>query len=103
MVNGSSKVLVRRGSMAAVCGLAIALTVVVASTTTVVKSLPAALPAGTEVSAADRVGINVLEPASTGASSRPKATFAKSENVEKAVGEWTETGGGAGGGGSPKK
>jgi hypothetical protein len=102
MVNGKSSFLIRRGSLAAACGAAIILVVVLAGTATIVNPLPSNLPAGTAVSPADTSGVNFLEPANTAVSPVPAGKSTQNGSVERAVGEWTPTGGGKGGGGSPK-
>ncbi|HEV3385571.1 MAG TPA: hypothetical protein VG097_12210 [Gemmata sp.] len=102
MVNVKSKSPLRTGSLAAACGAAVVLAVVMATATTIVLPLPVNLPTGTDVSPADTAGVNLLEPAKTATGSEPKGNLASNESVERVVGEWTPTGGGSGGGGSPK-
>jgi len=103
MVNKKSDSPIRAGSMTAVLGAAIALALVVASAATIVQSLPVTIPTGTAVSQADTAGLNLLEPATTVIGSDSKDSLPSEESVERVVGEWTPTGGGSGGGGSPKK
>jgi hypothetical protein len=103
MMNLKSRSPIRAGSMTAALGAAVALALVVASAIAIVQPLPVNLPTGTDVSLADTAGVNLLEPANTAVGSTPKENLASSESVERVVGEWTPTGGGAGGGGSPKK
>jgi hypothetical protein len=69
----------------------------------IVLPLPVDLPTGTAVSPADTAGVNLLEPANKATGSEPKGNLASYDGIERVVGEWTPTGGGSGGGGSPKK
>ena len=103
MMNQKSRSPIHAGSMTAALGAAVALALVVASAVAIAQPLPVNLPTGTEVSLADTAGVNLLEPANAAIGSAPKENLASSESVERVVGEWTPTGGGSGGGGSPKK
>jgi hypothetical protein len=78
------------------------LVVVLTSAATIVKPLPSNLPTGTIVSSSDHSGVNLLEPANTAATLQTTSKVAREGSVERVVGEWTPTGGGSGGGGSPK-
>jgi hypothetical protein len=102
MVNVKSKSPLRTGSIAAACGAVIVLAVVMATAAAIVLPLPVNLPAGTDVSPADTAGVNLLEPANKAISSESKSKSTPNGDVERVVGEWTPTGGGSGGGGSPK-
>jgi hypothetical protein len=99
MINEKPKSAIRGGSLAASCGAVLMLLVVA----TIVQPLSTALPAGTDVTPVDSAGVNLLEPAVAATGTGPQAQVASGESVERVVGEWTPTGGGAGGGGSPKK
>jgi hypothetical protein len=102
MLTGKSLFLNRRGSLAAFCGAALVLSVVLAGAVAAVGQLPSLIPAGTNVSAADDAGVNLLEPADSASSADAQAKVSTDRGVEKVVGEWIPTGGGKGGGGSPK-
>jgi hypothetical protein len=102
MVNVKSKSPTRAGSVAAFFGAAIVLAVVMASAAAIAQPLPVNLPTGADVSPADTAGVNLLEPAKTATGSEQKGSLASNESVERVVGEWIPTGGGSGGGGSPK-
>jgi len=103
MMNLRSSSPIRAGSMTVALGAAVALALVVASAVAIVQPLPVNIPTGTDVSLADTAGVNLLEPANKATGSTPKDNLASSDSVERVVGEWTPTGGGSGGGGSPKK
>jgi hypothetical protein len=103
MVSNQSNSRIGAGSMIAAFGATIALALVVASAITIVQPLPVTLPTGTDVSQADTAGVNLLEPATTAIGSESRGSLASEDSVERVVGEWTPTGGGSGGGGSPKK
>ena len=103
MVINKSDSPIRVGSIAAALGAAFFLALVVASAATIVQPLPVNLPTGTDVSQADTAGVNLLEPATTATGSESRDSLASEDSVERVVGEWTPTGGGSGGGGSPKK
>jgi hypothetical protein len=89
--------------LASICGTTLVPLVVFASALAIIKPLPVAHPSGTEVSPSDTTGVNLLEPPDKVTSSDPIGSLTNNKSVERIVSEWTPTGGGAGGGGSPKK
>ena len=102
MVNAKSRLPISRGSLAAASGAVIVLVAVLAGAVAIGMPLPTHLPAGTTVAPVDTAGVNLLEPANAAIGSQiGKPT--DSQSVERVVEEWTPTGGGSGGGGSPKK
>jgi hypothetical protein len=102
MLKAASQFLLRRGSVAVACRAALIAVVVLAGVAVAVRSLPASVPAGTDVSESDKSGLNLLEPAES-VSTAPKAKTQVKGDLERSVGEWTPTGGGPGGSGSPKQ
>ena len=104
MLKAKSKSLIRKGSLAAACGAALVLMVVLASAATIVKPLPSTVPTGTDVAPADTSGVNILVPSGKSVTRESTGKPASGGAVERAISEWTPTGGGSGGGGgSPKQ
>jgi hypothetical protein len=103
MMNARTRFSARAGSLATASGAVIVLLIVLVSAVAIVRPLPSNLPAGTDVSPADTSGINVLEPAGKERNPAQQGKLSNNDSIERVVGEWTPTGGGSGGGGSPKK
>ena len=91
-----------RGPIPAIAGAVAVLLLVAASAAAIVKPLPGVLPAAAEVAPVDDAGVNLLEQAVAVQEREPGRATANVDNPERAVSEWTPTGGGSGGGGSPK-
>lgn len=92
----------RRASLAVAFAAGVVLLAAPLSAAVVVNPWSGAPSVATEVAPADASGLNVVEPADkAGAPAAPVAM--NKMGTERAVGEWNPTGGGKGGGGSPKK
>lgn len=102
MLNGKSKSLIRKGSLAATSRAALVLLIVLSSAAAILKPLPAAIPNGTVVAPADTSGMNILMPSSISLTPESNGKPASGGMIERAVSGWTPTGGNTGGGGSPK-
>ena len=102
MITTNSKPPIRRRVLAT-AGFATLLLVLLVGAVAVVEPLPTEVPTGTLVSPEDTAGVNVLEPPTKSLSTEPKTKPVSRDRDKREVEEWTPTGGGQGGSGSPKK
>lgn len=92
----------RRASLAVAFAAGVVLLAAPLSAAVAVNPWSGAPSAVAEVAPADAFGLNVVEPADKAGT--PAAPVAMSKTgAERAVGEWNPTGGGKGGGGSPRR